>query len=93
MSIVVRGSLFPTHLTNEVKMNFVTNIQHNGKIIAISAHDAVNKSEIEIKVFAGDGFGVEDLSMFVPMSSAKMISEKYLQMCAERLINAQVWDY
>jgi len=74
-------------------MNIEASICCNGKNIAIVAHDAANQSEIEITVFAGDGFGVEDLSIFVPISSAKMITQKYLKMCGQRLIDAQVWDY
>jgi len=74
-------------------MNLAANITHEGKNLVISAHNAVNKSEIEITVFVGDGFGVEDLSMNVPISSANMITEKYLILCGHKLIDAQVWNY
>jgi len=78
-------------------MNLSANINHNSKNIFINAHDAVNPNEIEIEieieVFAGDAFGSGNLSMFVPMKSAKRVTEKYLKMCGQRLIDAQVWDY
>lgn len=73
-------------------MNLAANITHNGKNIAIVAHDAAKASEIEIKVFAGDGLGVEDLTMNVPMSSAQRVTENYLCMCAEKLMKAQEWN-
>jgi len=73
-------------------VNIQSNINHDGKNIAIVADNAANPSEIEIKIFAGDGFGVEDLSMFVPISSAKMITQKYLRMCGQKLMSAQEWN-
>jgi hypothetical protein len=73
-------------------MNLSANITHNGKNIFIAAHDAVNLSEIEIKVYAGDDFGVADLMMIVPFSSAKMVTENYLKMCGQKLMQAKEPD-
>lgn len=73
-------------------MNLKTNIRIEGKNTAIVAHNAVNNSEIEIKIFAGYGFGVEDLTMNVPLSSAQRVTEQYLKMCGEKLIKAQEWN-
>ena len=74
-------------------MNLSTNINHNGKDIVIAANNAVNPHEIKIKVFAGDGLCVQDLSMYVPITSAKRVTKKYLRICGIRLIEAQVCDF
>jgi hypothetical protein len=84
--------IFYQFIFRDREMNISANITHNGKNIFIAAHDAVNLSEIEIKVFAGDGFGVADLMMIVPFSSAKMVTEKFLRMCGEKLLKAQEWN-
>ena len=68
-----------------------TNI--NTKDIFIMACDLKNSNDIQIKVHVINGFDAEHLSMTVPKSSESRITQDYLQMVGEKLIEAQRWDF